>query len=205
MREKNMQENKMFLGAIEMTNDVIKQYLCNSIEDNKKAFVRDVYDVENSIIIKKIGKNILTGNENWRYDFETKTFAYFQENKFNDDGMGKYDNMMSTHFKWQTYSKEIKFGMFQGNEKNEIMFKFNEKVDCVDEFKEWLGNQYSKGTPVEVYFALQYPIIIETEKAYNWCYLHKLTREFSHIIVNNSNNNIQPIINISKRTINRKE
>lgn len=205
MREKNMQENKMFLGEIEMTNDVIKQYLCNSIEDSKKAFVRDVYDVENSIIIKKIGKNILTGNENWRYDFETKTFAYFQENKFNDEGMGKYDNMMSTRFRWQTYSKEIKSGMFQGNEKNEIMFKFNEKVDCVDEFKEWLRNQYSKGTPVEVYFALQYPIIIETEKAYNWCYLHKLTREFSHIIVNNSNNNIQPIINISKRTINRKE
>ena len=200
-----MQENKMFLGEIEMTNDVIKQYLCNSIEDSKKAFVRDVYDVENSIIIKKIGKNILTGNENWRYDFETKTFAYFQENKFNDEGMGKYDNMMSTRFRWQTYSKEIKSGMFQGNEKNEIMFKFNEKVDCVDEFKEWLRNQYSKGTPVEVYFALQYPIIIETEKAYNWCYLHKLTREFSHIIVNNSNNNIQPIINISKRTINRKE
>lgn len=200
-----MQENKMFLGEIEMTNDVIKQYLCNSIEDNKKAFVRDVYDVENSIIIKKIGKNILTGNENWRYDFETKTFAYFQENKFNDEGMGKYDNMMSTRFRWQTYSKEIKSGMFQGNEKNEIMFKFNEKVESVDAFKEWLRNQYSQGTPVEVYFALQYPIIIKTEKAYNWCYLHKLTREFSHIIVNNSSNGIQPIINISKRTINRKE
>lgn len=199
-----MQDNKMFLGAIEMTNDNIKQYLCNSIEDNGKSFVRDVYNIENSIIIKKVGRNILTGNENWRYDFETKTFVYFQENKFNEDGLGKYDNMMSTHFRWQVYSKEVKYSMFQGNEKGEIMFKFYDKVESVDDFKEWLRNQYSKGNPVEVYFALQYPIIVKTEKTYNWCYLHKLTREFSHITVNSSNG-IQPIINIGKRTIKRKK
>ncbi len=200
-----MQDNKMFFGSIEITNDNIKQYLCNNIEDNGKAFVRDIYNPENSIIIKKVGRNILTGDENWRYDYETKTFVYFQENKFNEDGLGKYDNMMCTRFRWQEYSKEVKYGMFQGNEKGEIMFKFYDKVESVDVFKEWLKNQFSKGIPVEVYFALQYPIIVKIEKAYNWCYLHKLTREFSHISVDNSSTGIQPIINISTRTIKRKK
>lgn len=200
-----MQDSKFFLGAIEITNDNVKRYLCNSINENKKTFIRDVYDIENSIVIKRVGKNILTGNENWRYDSETETFAYYEENKFNEDGLGRYDNMMSTHFRWQTYSEKVKYSMFQGNEKGEIMFKFYDEVKSVSTFKKWLNEQYIKGVPVEVYYALQHPIIIKMEKVYNWCYLHKLTREFSHIMVNDNNDSVQPILNISDRIIKRKK
>ena len=188
-----MEDKKIFLGGLEIKNDIIKPYLCNSYEKDGKSFIRDTYNFENNIITKRLGKNLLTGNEKWRYDPETKTYAYYQENKFNENGLGKFDTMLCTHFRWQEYSSEIPESMFQGNDKGEIMFNFYDATKGLDYFKNWLKEQYNKNKPVEVLFALQFPIIIKKEKIYNWNYLDKLNREFQYISVT-SENGLDPIV-----------
>ncbi len=198
-----MEDNRLFLGSLEIENETVKERLCNCFENEKDSIIRDTYDIENNIITKRIGRAILTGNENWRYDFDTKTFAYCQENKFNEDGLGKFDKMLSNYFRWQSYDSKIKESMFQGNDKGEIMFKFYDGIEDVEIFKKWIIEKYSEGNPVEVYFALQYPVIMKMEKIYNWCYLNKLTREFSHISVDSGE--VEPILNIRSRTINRRK
>lgn len=200
-----MEDRNIFLGSLEITNDLLKNRLCNSFEKDGKAYIRDEYSFDKNIIIKRIGKNILTGNEEWRYDEETNTYAYVQENKFNEDELGKYDTMMCTHFRWQPYSVKIEESKFQGNSKGEIMFNFYNDCKGLNYFKNWLREQYTKGKPVEIYFALQFPILIKKEKIYNWCYLNKLNREFSDISVTSSEG-LPPIINKSNpRTILRKK
>lgn len=200
-----MEDRNIFLGSLEITNDLLKNRLCNSFEKDGKAYIRDEYSLDKNIIVKRIGKNILTGNEEWRYDEKTNTYAYFQENKFNEDELGKYDTMMCTHFRWQPYGVKIEESMFQGNNKGEIMFNFYNNCKGLNYFKKWLKEQVIKGQPVEVYFALQFPILIKKEKIYNWCYLNKLNREFSNISVANSNG-LPPILNKSNpRTIIRKK
>lgn len=200
-----MEDRNIFLGSLEITNDLLKNRLCNSFEKDGKAYIRDEYSLDKNIIVKRIGKNILTGNEEWRYDEKTNTYAYFQENKFNEDELGKYDTMMCTHFRWQPYGVKIEESMFQGNNKGEIMFNFYNNCKGLNYFKKWLKEQVIKGQPVEVYFSLQFPILIKKEKIYNWCYLNKLNREFSNISVANSNG-LPPILNKSNpRTITRKK
>ena len=200
-----MEDKKIFLGSLEITNDLLKNRLCNSFEKDGKAYIRDEYSFDKSIIIKRIGKNVLTGNEEWRYDEETNTYAYFQENKFNEEDLGKYDTMMCTHFRWQPYSVKIEESKFQGNNNGEIMFNFYNNIKGLNYFKNWLKEQFAKGKPVEIYFALQFPILIKKEKIYNWCYLNRLNREFSDISITSSDG-LPPVLNKSNpRTITRKK
>lgn len=198
-----MEDKKFFLGSLEITNNILKNRLCNSYEEDGKSYIKDEYSFEKSIIIKRIGKNILTGDEKWRYDQETKTYAYFQENKFNEEGLGEFDTMMCTHFRWQPYNIEIQESKFQGNSNGEIMFNFYNDSKGLDYFKKWLKEQFIKGQPVEVQFALQFPILIKKAKIYNWCYLNN--REFSNISCINGDD-ILPILNKNNpRIITRRE
>ena len=201
-----MEDKEIFLGALKINNDIIKPYLCNSVNENGEAFVRDTYDLDSNIITKRVGRNILSGNEKWRYDTETKTFCYLQSNKFNETGLGRYDTMMSTHYRWKSFDKNIQESMFQGNENGEIMFRFKKEINDLEYFKSWLKEQYSKGKPVEVYFALQFPIIIKKEKIYNWCYLERINREYENISFECEEGSLEPIIEKNcKRTMNRKK
>ena len=111
-----MLNKEIFLGSLETSNKNIRKYLCNKSKENSIVNC-DYYDITNNIITKRIERNILTGEENIRFDQKTKTFAYFQKNKFNIDSLGKYDRMMCNYFRWQEYSDEIEYGMFQGNDK----------------------------------------------------------------------------------------
>lgn len=200
-----MEDKGIFLGSLEITNNIIKNRLCNSTAEDGKTYIRDSYSFDKNIIIKMIGKNILTGNEEWRYDQETNTYVYFQENKFNEDGLGKYDTMRCNYFRWQPYSTEIEEGKFQGNSNGEIMFNFYNNSKGLDYFKNWLKELFIKGHPVVVHFALQFPKLIKQEKIYNWCYLNKLNREFSDVSFS-SNNGVLPILKKSNpRTITRRK
>lgn len=200
-----MENNKNILAALEITNNIIKPYLCNSFNNSNGAFVRDSYDIDNNLVIKRIGRNILTGTENFRYDFETNTFAYYQENKFNLHGLGKFDTMMSNYFRWQPFNTNIKESWFQGNDKGEIMFKFSNNIEDINTFKSWLKEKYLEGKPVEVFFVLQSPIIVKKEKIYNWCYLNKSAREFKDITFSSPNGGLSPLVEIKYRTFNRKQ
>ena len=197
-----MEDKKMFLGALELKNDLVKQHLCNSCENNN-FFVRDRYDFENNQIIKKTGMNILTGDENWRFDLETKTFAYYQENKFNENGLGKYDTMMCNYFRWQPFNLEVKPSMFQGNDKGEIMFRY-ENCEDIEIFKNWIKEKYQQGHPVQILFALQYPNIIQKEKIYNWNTLNMPKLDFNNMSIISNNEKVQPILTTNSRGLYRK-
>lgn len=193
-----MEYKEMFLGSIEITNDNVKYLLCTSIDDGK-FFIRDSLNIEKNEITKRIGKNILTGDENWRFDSKTKTFAYYQENKFNEMGLGKYDTMMCNYFRWQPYSTDVKPSVFQGNENGEIMFRFKECED-VDIFRGWLKEKYQENQPVVVFFALQYPIIKQNGRIYNFDVFSLGDMNFKNIELI-SGGNVQPILNVNSRDL----
>ena len=152
-----------------------------------------------------IFKNILTGNEYWRYDKKTNTYAYFQKNKFNENGLGTLDTMLCTHFRWQQFDFNIKEGMFQGNDKGEIMFNFYDNSKGIEFFKEWLRQNWLNGKPVEVYYALQCPIIIKKDAIYNWNYLYDLYKNPENISIV-SNDGLLPIVEKrNHKTISRKK
>ena len=75
-----MLNKEIFLGSLETSNKNIRKYLCNKSKENSIVNC-DYYDITNNIITKRIERNILTGEENIRFDQKTKTFAYFQKNK----------------------------------------------------------------------------------------------------------------------------
>ena len=193
-----MEYKEMFLGAIEITNDNVKHLLCTS-KENGKFYIRDSLNIEKNQITKRVGKNILTGDENWRFDSKTKTFAYYQENKFNIDGLGKYDTMMCNYFRWQPYSTDVKTSMFQGNECGEIMFRFEEGKD-VEVFKNWLREKYQIGAPVVVFFSLQYPIIKQNGRIYNLDVFSMGHVDFKNVDII-SGGSVQPIVTINSRDL----
>ncbi len=193
-----MLNKEIFLGSLETSNKNIRKYLCNKSKENSIVNC-DYYDITNNIITKRIERNILTGEENIRFDQKTKTFAYFQKNKFNIDSLGKYDRMMCNYFRWQEYSDEIEYGMFQGNDKGEIMFRFTDGVTDVKEFKKWLKEKYISGKPVEVYFSMQYPIIQKQDKIYNLKDLNRMKTENIFFDKLNDNKGLKPQIEIKKR------
>ena len=176
----------MFLLGIEQDiddeNKIISQFFCTEIGENNKFATRDSVDVNDNIIKRRIGKTILTGAEEWKYDEKTKTYYFKQFNKFCENISGKYDRMMCTHFRWSKYKENLKYGEFQGDYKNNIMFNFDFGKDGVDNFRKWLTNQNSQGQPVEVYYILQNPIIIKnnSNKKFSIIENSKVTPIFSY-------------------------
>lgn len=145
------------------------QHFCTSFVDNKLETC-DNLNLTNGILTRRIGINVLTGEEEWFYDKISDTYYYYQFNKYDKDISGKYDKMLCTHFRWTKYSDNPKWGEFQGSDDNKIMFKYDKQRTengNIDNFKKWLKEQYSKNKPVEVYFILQYPEISVVQNNYN--------------------------------------
>lgn len=160
MEERNYLASMDFVGNKDIT---ISQYFCNN-NFNEKLETSDSLDLDDNecIKIQRIGMTTLKGDEDWFYDEETQTYYYFQFNKFCNDISGKYDKMLCTHFRWVESTNILNWGEFQGDYDNKVMFKFDkENVECgnIIKFKEWLKEQFDKGTPVQVYYILQYPEI----------------------------------------------
>lgn len=158
-------EERAYLASIDYveTNEkIITQYFCNNNDEIFKTMDTIEFNNSRQIKIQRIGKTVLTGNENWFFDDKTKTYYYYQFNKFCEEITGVYDKMLCTHFRWVKHNNKLNWGEFQGDIDNKIMFKFDKEsisYGNVDNFKKWLKNQYEKGTPVEVYYILQYPEI----------------------------------------------
>lgn len=160
MEERNYLASMDYVETIDKT---ITQYFCNN-DDNGNFETTDTLQITDNqyIKIQRIGKTILTGNENWFYDDETQTYYYYQFNKFCNEITGIYDKMLCTHFRWIKRNNKLNWGEFQGDIDNKIMFKFDKesiKNGDIINFKQWLKEQFDKGKPVEVYYILQYPEI----------------------------------------------
>lgn len=194
-----MELREPFLGGFEFSsnsdNKVISQHFCNSIDDCGKIGVRDSISYEKNITEKRIGMDILTGDEDWFFDDTTKTYYYFQYNKFNENIGGSYDKMMCTHFRWTEYNTNIEYGQFQGGAENQIMFNYDFGKAGVENFKNWLREQYTNPskTPVKVLYTLQYPIL----QRRNEIYIPSPRFIPAHVSVNsNDKNAVQPILHV---------
>jgi len=168
--------DESFLGKIACCNydDRDKyQYFCNMIEPNGDFACADVLNIEKNRIIKRIGQTILTGDEDWFFDKNTKTYFFYQNNKFYKNIGGKYDPMMCTHARWTKYTESIEYSYIQGGEKNEIMFNYDYGKDGIDNFKKWLKEQFDKNIPVKILYIMQNPKIIDLGT------LHKLNPRFN--------------------------
>lgn len=189
-----MNDNQNFLGGIEFKNSnpsmVISQYFCNTLDSSGLATRDELSPIEKNIIEKRISRTILTGKEKWEYDSLTKTYYYFQPNKFCDNIGGTYDKMLCTHFRWINYNENIKYGEFQGHpDDNRIMFNYDYGEKGVGNFKDWLSKQLSSGKPVKVYYIMQYPFIKKIPPQYN-----PSPRFIPHSITIESSGNVKPII-----------
>ncbi len=123
----------------------------------------DEIDYKNQIIIQRIGEHILDGTERWLYDSITKTYYYYQDNKFHNPCGGFFDTMLCTHFNWRQYTKTPPYATIQGGVENEIMFNYDFGVGGVEKFIEWLQKQVNINTPVIIKYILQEPIIRHIE------------------------------------------
>lgn len=157
------------IDYIEHQDIITSQYFCTSFGDSILETC-DNLNLSNGILTRRIGINVLTGDEEWFYDRDSDTYYYYQYNKYSKDISGKYDKMMCTHFRWAKYSKNPKYGEFQGSDDNKIMFKYDKRRTengDIDNFKKFLKEQYSKNKPVKVHFILQYPEISVVKNNYN--------------------------------------
>ena len=153
-------EERNYLSSIDYVASErnITQYFCNLFFDNFETADSMHFIDYYAIKIQRIGKTILTGDEEWFFDKETQSYYYYQFNKFCNDITGLYDKMLCTHFRWVKKNDKLNYGEFCGDLDNKIMFKFDNNEN-IDNFKKWLRVQFEKSRPVEVYYILQYPEI----------------------------------------------
>ena len=157
-----MEDIKVFLGKLtheNITDEKITQTFCNDIYSTT-----DYLNLEDEILYKYVGKEILTGNEDWYYSKEKGTYYYNQFNKARDE-----DNnlkMLCNYFSFSN-NKVLKWGQFQSGKNEEIHFKYDEQKIDIDGFKSWLNSKFKEGHPIEVYFVMQYPNIICKRFTYN--------------------------------------
>lgn len=151
-----MEDFNIFLGRLRhenITDEKITQTFCNDIFSTT-----DRLSLNNEILYKCVGKEILTGNEGWYYSKEKGTYYYNQFNKADD--VANNLKMLCNYFIFSN-SKVLKWGQFQSGINKEIHFKFDkEEKEDINQFKSWLNNKYKEGHPVEVYFVMQYPNIL---------------------------------------------
>ena len=191
-------EKRNYLAKIDFDDAEknVTQFFCNSCVKDKFGTV-DNFIILNGqrMKIQRIGKTVLTGDEEWYYDSESKSYYFYQFNKFCNDITGIYDKMLCTHFRWVKRTNELKYGEFQGDADNKIMFKFdkeNQKNGDINNFKRWLNEQFLNNSPVEIYYILQYPEISFYKSDYNPLPRFKFT---SHQII--TDNDLSPNTNTS--------
>jgi hypothetical protein len=145
-------------------NGIIVKYdsiNCFSFGKYDEGMCTDSYDPHTATLIKRLSKIELTGNENWKYDENKKSYYYNQEGKFYQDLPigGFYDAMLCTHFSWREGDINPEYGQFVGGVTNEIMFCYDYGKDGLENFKNWLKNRYEKKEPVQVIYILNHTII----------------------------------------------
>ena len=182
-----MEDMSMFMGRLKHEN--IKSYLDSERFCTECNETVDSLNLEKQELKKYIGKEILTGNEEWHYCNENKTYYYNQFNKLIVDNNSA--RMMSNYFTFVNDLK-TKIGTFSNGVKQEIHFNYDNGEKGVDNFKNWLKEKYYSGKPVEVYYVLQYPVIINRRFYYN----SNPRIDIKYISTKASNGNLSPIINV---------
>lgn len=119
----------------------------------------DVIDFERGVVERKIRKVIFNGTETWFRDMElSDTVRYFSVHNFPERIEMRFEK--STHFERMDYPliNTIDAVGFSVANRVQVVFRVS-KIDfpTTDSLKKFLNEQYTKGTPVTVYYALAEP------------------------------------------------
>lgn len=119
----------------------------------------DVIDFERGVVERKIRKVIFNGTETWLRDMElSDTVRYFSVINFPGRIEMRFDKC--THFERMDYPliNTIDAVGFSTANRVQVVFRVS-KIDfpTTDSLKKFLNEQYTKGTPVTVYYALADP------------------------------------------------
>lgn len=149
-----MVKGKIELRGLNISSN--QKWYCNNIT-NQTARCCDTYNEEGSLV-QRISRYILTGEEDWAYNPQSKCYYYHAENKYYDeiDG-GRYDTMLCTHFRWSEDMTSTPLYMFSGGIKNEIQFNYDNGTGGLNNFIDWIKKQLNTKIPVEVVYISKYP------------------------------------------------
>lgn len=119
----------------------------------------DVIDFNRGVVERKIGYVAFDGSERWFKDNElSDTIRYYSVNNFPQRIETASDKC--SHFEHRDYPaiNTLDVISFSVANRTQAVFRVS-KVDfpTINSFKAWLGEQYTNGTPVTVYYALAEP------------------------------------------------
>lgn len=121
-----------------------------------QQYIADYVDVERGKVVRKIGKLIITGKENWMLGFENWTtypHAFRAEELKKDILKG---NTMNAKYTW--YQKQANLDLNSMNAPyNRCISVSDARFSSVNEFANELKKQDSNGTPLTVYYVTDTP------------------------------------------------
>ena len=128
----------------------------NYTDQSGQQWIADYVDVERGKVVRKIGKLILTGEENWMLGFENWTtypHAFRAEELKKDILKG---NTMNEKYTW--YQKQANLDLNSMNAPyNRCIAVSDARFSSVNEFTNELKKQDSNGTPLTVYYVTDTP------------------------------------------------
>lgn len=128
----------------------------NYTDQSGQQWIADYVDVERGKVVRKIGKLILTGEENWMLGFENWTtypHAFMAEELKKDILKG---NTMNEKYTW--YQKQANLYLNSMNAPyNRCIAVSDARFSSVNEFTNELKKQDSNGTPLTVYYVTDTP------------------------------------------------
>lgn len=110
---------------------------------------RDTYDGGRGDFVQRVGKLVLDGTENWRFD--SRAF-------WTTVSTAKACIPLCTTFAGVESSSTMPDNSITINIKQRIYIIYNVMAGNVDNFKAWLATQAAAGTPITIYCALADPI-----------------------------------------------
>ena len=141
--------NNITLNAIPVSSD-------GNVTIDGQQYIADYVDVERGKVVRKIGKLILTGEENWMLGFENWTtypHAFMAEELKKDILKG---NTMNEKYTW--YQKQANLELNSMNAPyNRCIAVSDARFSSVNEFTNELKKQDSNGTPLTIYYVTDTP------------------------------------------------
>ena len=117
---------------------------------------KDTQKILSGAVSKNVGITILKGTENWSKS-STYTGSFYTSNYVPDNGtkVANNPNILTTHGfavpDLSAYSS-AGVGAFYWYSSTTVNYKYDNGTATVDQFKQWLADQYANGTPVIVVY-----------------------------------------------------
>lgn len=104
--------------------------------------------------IRQISKLVLTGTENWE---DRPNYTYADRFVLQSVTIPRTSTNLCTHFAVE-YSSQQTYPYLWINNGEQIIINYSEKgTTTLAQFKQWLADQYTNGTPVIIYYVLATP------------------------------------------------